>query len=168
MKQETYNPSSIEFRNFDINKNNHIFTKAESSRLRESTIMYIAGNGDEERPDFIQHPIYMISENIQGIIDAYEDELIFKDVVLIHKESNKQFMYYSIIMDELDVKSDKTEYYPDGTEKRLILDKEKIGYHNLFLIKDSKMKNPIVSLNVVESILRRDSKGVIFEEVEVL
>ena len=44
---------------------------------------------------------------------------------------------------------------------------EKIGYHKAFLLADSKIKLPVVSLEVVESLLRRGVTGVTFQEVEV-
>ena len=70
-------------------------------------------------------------------------------------------------MEQVDGTSDKTEYYPNGTVKRLVLNRKKIGRHNLFLLEGSHRKDPVVSLALAESILRRHPTGVRFEEVEV-
>ena len=48
-----------------------------------------------------------------------------------------------------------------------MLDREKIGRHHLFLPKDSRRKDPVVSLALAESLLRRNVTGICFEEVEV-
>lgn len=167
MRQDCSLSYCATFRDFDIKHGTHIFLKADSERLNGTTTLYLSGHGDEARPDFIQHPVYMISKKLHDILDAYEDDLVFKDVVLIHKETQEQYWYHQILMDQLDVRSSDTQYYPDGTEKKLVLDKEKIGPHHLFMVGDSRMRHPVVSLAVVESLLRRAVTGVLFEEVEV-
>ena len=109
----------------------------------------------------------MFSERLQDILDAYEPGLIFKEVVLIHKENSLQYWYVHTLMEQLEAVSEWTEYYPNQTVKKLVLDREKIGRHHLFLLKDSRRKDPIVSLALAESLLRRNVTGLCFEEVEV-
>ena len=70
-------------------------------------------------------------------------------------------------MEQVDAVSDRTQRYPNGTIKKLVLDGGKVGRHNLFLLKGSQRDDPIVSLALAESILRRKPMGVCFEEVEV-
>lgn len=167
MYQDTSLPYCIPLRDFSITQNTYYFTKEDQERLNDTTVLYLEGDGDEVRPDFIQHPVYMISEKIQRILDAYEDELIFKDVILTHKEARKQYAYYQILMDELDVQGEHTEYHPNGTMKKMVLDQEKIAHHHIFMIKDCQMRHPVVSLAVTESLLRRNTTGILFEEIEV-
>ncbi|GFI05170.1 hypothetical protein IMSAGC005_04024 [Lachnospiraceae bacterium] len=50
----------------------------------------------------------------------------------------------------------------------MILGKEKIGDHKAFLLADSRIRLPVVSLEVVESLLRRRVMGVQFKEIEVI
>ena len=117
--------------------------------------------------DFLQHPVTMFSRRFRNILDAYEPGLFFQEVVLIHKESSRQYRYVHTLMDQLDAVGSQTEYYPNGTVKRLVLDSGKIGQHNLFLLKGNQRKDPIVSLPLAESLLRRRPMGIHFEEVEV-
>lgn len=63
--------------------------------------------------------------------------------------------------------SDKTEFYSNGSVKRLILDSKKIGEHKIFAMDSRKFRNPFVSLEVVESLLRREMTGILFKEMEV-
>ena len=88
-------------------------------------------------------------------------------MVLIHKENALQYQYVHTLMEQVDAVSDKTEYYPNGTVKQLVLDHSKIGRHNLFLLEGNHRKDPIVSLALAESLLRRQPIGIYFEEVEV-
>ena len=109
----------------------------------------------------------MVSVMLRHVLDMYEDGLIFKKVSLIHKEIGQELLYYQVLMDEIEALSEKVERYPDQTEKRILLDTDKIGEHKAFLLADSWMKDPIVHIDVVESILRRGSTGIVFQEVEV-
>ena len=44
---------------------------------------------------------------------------------------------------------------------------KKIGEHKVFMLNDKRFTNPYVSLEVVESLLRRGVVGIIWKEVEV-
>ena len=158
-------PGSIQYRDFDINGSRHVFSKEDSSQLDSVVALYLAGDGNEARWDFLQHPVTMFSRRFRNILDAYEPGLFFQEVVLIHKESSRQYRYVHTLMDQLDAVGSQTEYYPNGTVKRLVLDSGKIGQHNLFLLKGNQRKDPIVSLPLAESLLRRRPMGIHFEEV---
>lgn len=160
-------PCPIRYRDFDIIGGRHLFAKEESGRLNDTVILYLVGNGQEARWDFLQRPVTMFSEQYKEILDAYEPGLIFKSVTLIHKENGLQFRYVHTLMDQVDAIGNRTEYYPNGTIKKLVLDSGKAGRHHMFLLKGCQRTDPIVSLALAESILRRKPIGVCFEEVEV-
>lgn len=165
--QDTGLPHSIQYRDFDIKGGRHLFLKADQERLNEMTVLYLDGKGEEARPDFIQRPVTMFSERLQDILEAYEPELIFKDVLLIHKEKELQYRYVHTLMDQLEAISQNSEFYPNGMEKRLILDGRKAAGRHLFLLENSRRRDPLVSLPLAESLLRRNCIGIRLEEVEV-
>ncbi len=167
IKQDIGLPNSIRYRDFDITGRSHLFLQSDSERLNDVTVLYLSGSGKEARPDFIQRPVNMFSFRLKDLLEAYEPSLIFKDVILIHKENSIQYNYVQTLIEQLDVISEKTEYYPNQTPKRLILDSQKIAYHHLFILNGIYRKDPIVSLPLAESLLRRKITGICFEEVEV-
>lgn len=158
---------TIRYRDFDISTNRHLFSREDSGQLNGAVALYLAGDGKEARWDFLQYPVTMFSRRFKDLLDAYEPDLFFQEVVLIHKENSLQYRYVHTLMDQLDAVGSGTEYYPNGTVKRLVLDRERIGRHNLFLLKGNHRKDPIVSLPLAESLLRRKPVGICFEEVEV-
>nr|WP_302597024.1 DUF1629 domain-containing protein [uncultured Cellulosilyticum sp.] len=168
MKQDQHLSYSFKLRDFDMNGKHQVFHKEEANQLNDTSFLYVVGKGDEAYSDFIQNPVYMASEVVQGVLDMYEDELISKKVVIIHKETQREEIYYHIITDHIEALSEKALFYPDGLEKKIILDREKIGDHHVFQLKDVKGVYLIVSLAVVESLLRRQVQGILFEEVEVV
>lgn len=165
--QDAELPCGIQYRDFDINGGRHIFSRQDAKRLNDSVVLYLSGSGKEARWDFLQCPVTMFDERFRDILDAYEPGLIFQEVVMIHKENILQYQYVHALMEQVDAVADRTEYYPNGAVKRLVLDRKKIGRHNLFLLEGNHRKDPIVSLALAESLLRRQPMGMRFEEVEV-
>lgn len=160
-------PCAITYRDFDITGGRHLFTKKDAGRLNDTVALYLSGSGKEARWDFLQRPVTMFSQRFRDIIDAYEPGIVFKNVVLIHKENSLQYRYVQTLMEQVDAVGSRTEYYPNGTVKRLVLDRAKVGRHNLFLPGGIQRKDPVASLALVESLLRRKPTGMCFEEVEV-
>ncbi len=158
---------SIQYRDFDIRGGRHLFLKSDSEQLHETVVLYLSGSGMEVKPDFIQRPVTMFSTELKEMLKAYEPELIFKDVVMIHKENAIQYRYVQTLMDVLDVVSSQSEFYSNGMEKRLVLDGNKAKGHHLFLPEGILRKDPIISLPLAESLLRRKVTGICLEEVEV-
>ncbi|MGN0403376.1 MAG: hypothetical protein ACI4HQ_14125 [Acetatifactor sp.] len=167
IKQDMELSCAIQYRDFDIVGGRHIFSRQDAKQLNDSVVLYLNGSGREARWDFLQCPVTMFDERFKELLEAYEPKLFFQDVVLIHKENVLQYQYVHTLMEQVDAASDKTEYYPNGTVKRLVLDQKKIGRHNLFLLAGNHRKDPIVSLALAESLLRRQPIGICFEEVEV-
>lgn len=167
MDQDAFLPDVIGLRDFDIYGKRHIFTSENAEQINEITALYLDEKAGECAADFIKSPVYMVSEQAFDVIDMYEDDLPHKKIVMIHKEEGRQLVYYHLLLKEMEMTHSLTEYYPNGMEKRLVLDLEKIGHHKAFLLADSKIKLPVVSLEVVESLMRRGVTGVTFQEVEV-
>ena len=62
--------------------------------------------------------------------------------------------------------SEETTYNRTGNRiEQLLLDKEKIGNRVAFTVKSYKQNGFIARLDYVESILRREARGIRFEEI---
>ena len=168
IKQDPYLPCSIKLRDFDMNGGHKTFLKEEAVQLNDTTVLYAVGKQDEVYSDFIENPVYMVSEIVKVVFNMYEDDLIFKKVAILNKEARTQESYYHVLTDHIEALSDRTQFYPDGREKKIILDNYKIGFHKVFQLKGVKSEQLIINLDVVESLLRRNVQGIIFEEIEVI
>ena len=49
MKQDIQLLYGIQFRDFDITNNTYFFTKADSEKLNDTTILYLKGEDDSEK-----------------------------------------------------------------------------------------------------------------------
>lgn len=167
IEQDKVLQDQIRFRDFDINGPRHIFYKEDGDDIQESTMMYLTKDSGEAAPDFIQSPVYLVSDQVKKVFDVYEDDMVFKTVTIAHKERETIWVYHHLLLERLDAFAEETEFYTNGSIKRLVLDPEKIGDHKVFLLNDKRFPNPLISLEVAESLLRRNVMGIIFKEVEV-
>ncbi len=167
MEADNILPDSIGLRDFDMHGASRIFTYDDRDEIREVTAFYLDAAKGECEPDFIVSPAYMVSDKAKKVIELYEDEAAFRKIILIHKEEERQLVYHYLLLKKIEALDETTSYYPNGMEKHMVLSREKIGDHQAFLLADSLRKNPVVSQEVVESLLRRQVMGIQFKEVEV-
>lgn len=119
MEQDNALMDVIGLRNFDIYGKRHIFTWKDAAKINDVTPLYLDETKGECAPDFIKSPVYMVSEKAKKVIDMYEDELVFKKIVLIHKEEGRELIYFHLLLKEIEAVDDAAEYYPNGMEKRV-------------------------------------------------
>ena len=167
MEQDKTLPDMIRFHDFDICGPRHIFYKEDAQDIDESTMMYLTKDSGEAAPDFIQSPVFLVSDKVKKVLDLYEDDMVFKTVTVADKERETIRVYHHLLLEQLEVFSDRTEFYSNGSVRRLVLDPKKIGEHKVFLLNDKRFPNPFISLEVVESLLRRNVMGIVFKETEV-
>ena len=167
ISQDISLPCCIAYRDFNIRGGRHLFLKQDADRINDMVFLYLTDSGREAKPDFIQRPVTMFSDRLKEVLEAYEPELLFKNVMLIHKENRLQYHYVHVLMEPIDVLSEKTVCYPNGVEQRVVIDGNKAKDHHIFLPAGIHREDPVISLSVAESILRRRVTGICFEEVEV-
>lgn len=167
LEEDNTLPDVIGLRDFELYGARQIFTVDDREDINEVTALYLDVTKGECAPDFIKSPVYMVSDVVKKVIELYEDEVAFKKIILIHKEEERQLVYHHLLLKEVGALHEKTVYYPNGMEKHMVLDQEKIGDKKAFLLADSLRKSPVVRQDVAESLLRRHVIGIRFQEVEV-
>ncbi|EKQ53193.1 MULTISPECIES: DUF1629 domain-containing protein [unclassified Clostridium] len=125
---------------------------------------------DEETEflDILDRNLFLISEKMKKIIEKYDPGILFKTVPLIDLKHKKQGNYYMPIFEDIECLSEKAELNLNKTVvKKIILDKEKIKGKKIFRIKESSKALIVVRLDVAESLLRREFKGICLQKLEV-
>lgn len=141
------------------------FTKEDAEKLAESTMLYTIEDENSVYPDILEAPLYMVSETISHVVTMYDPTVITKRVSLVNRERKSLQKYQLLLLDQIDCLHETSEFYPDKTVKRLILDKEKVKGQEIFQIAGVDRMDVIVSLNIAESVLRRNVFGVQFQEI---
>ncbi|MBU3215194.1 hypothetical protein [Clostridium estertheticum] len=167
LKQDRNLENAIKLVDFN-NSQKMMLLKDNENDFKDITNMPVSGKEFSVYPEFLQAPVLLVSDELHEIFKWYENTIIYKTVVFTNMQLKTQKIYKLVLSDLLDVLSDKTTYLKNGDIDKIVLDSNKIGVYNIFSIKAGLGDYFIVSLDVVESILKRASTGIKFEEVEVI
>ena len=145
-----------------------ILKKEDEGKYINGMILHVNGKNDDIFPDLFEAPVLMISERMYEVFKWYENTIIYKTCMMINSKEDKRENYRVCILDKVEALSDKTKYLKNGWVDKIVLDEKKIGDRNIFWIKAGIDYYLIVSLDVIESMLKRDILfGIEIREVEV-
>jgi len=168
LKQDRNLENAIEIESFN-NSQKMTLLKEDEEKYKDSTNVPVKGNENSVYPDLIQAPVLLVSDELHKIFKLYENTIVYKIAVFSDLKMQKQKVYRLVLPELLDALSDKAIYFKNGWIDKIVLDSDKIGDYNIFQIKAGVDHYFIVSLDVVESMLKRGLfVGIKFEEVEVV
>lgn len=142
-----------------------LLTKEKAEKLPHTSIVFIPPVGDEKYPDLITRQACLISDGIKELFRKYDKTIVFRAVQLIDKDTGKQLLYWIMGLDEVVCLSDRAQFYPNKTIKKLVLNEDKIQNKAIFMLGGILEKYIVVRLDVAESLLRRPFYGVEFQPI---
>lgn len=132
---------------------------------------YYEYRNDVCSPDLLTHPTFMVSDLVKNAIEIYHDNLEWKQLYVMPTDEryiNKGVqLFYIPRLEGIDCLVNDVVILPNGAVKDIILDNKKLKNNDIFYIEGIVENIVIVSLRLVESILRRNPLGISFERVEV-
>ncbi|MCB2306829.1 hypothetical protein LGL08_12345 [Clostridium estertheticum] len=136
--------------------------------IEDMIIFNVNADDNCEFLDVLDSQLFLISDEIKKIIEKYDRDILFISLPLIDGLHDRQENYSLPIFEEIEALSDKSELSLDKRIiKNIILSKEKIKGKKIFRIKESTKPLIVVRLDVAESLLRRDFKGIKLERLQV-
>lgn len=145
-------------------------SKKEFEQLPEGIVTFYKYHSGIEMTDILMSPTMLVSPQLKKVLQMYNKEIEAKSVKVfpVQKEINLSPEYWVLHIPELDcLNREAVKINPNGTVQELILNRNDIGEADVFKVKGTLENFVIVSLAVVESILRRKMYGVGFREVKV-
>jgi hypothetical protein len=137
-------------------------------KIDDILIFNVKCNENTEFLDILDRNLFLISEEMKKIIEIYDPGILFKTIPIIDLQHKKQGNYYMPIFEEIECLSERAELNLNKTVvKKIILDKEKIKGKKIFKIKESSKTLVVVRLDVAESLLRREFKGMCLQRLEI-
>lgn len=157
---------------YGINKNRAIdirlLTKAGFDRLPLWNVVEMVFPREGFFPDLICSPFTLLSDICMETVVMYQPDTPYKVVKLWDRDNGVNATYFFAAPDELDCMSDKTRFNSVGNRVvKLVLDREKLGKRAVFKVKGFASNNIVGRMDFVESILRRDARGIRLTEIEV-
>ncbi len=119
--------------------------------------------------DILLFPCFMVSGVVRDVICLYEPSIRYRRVVLMDRRQKKSKAYYVPFLEETDCVVDKSfKFGEKGSRDPIKLDGKKINGKALVKLSYRNSKRIAVSLDLIESILRRKTVGIGAEEAVVV
>jgi hypothetical protein len=140
----------------------------DSHKLPHRELLFVEPNEGVVFPDVLHFPIFLVSKKVLGVIEIYEPNMVSKQIVLLDGKHGMSETYYMPILKSANCFHKDTEWNRDGrTFKRLVLDRSKLGKDAIFHPEKASHTIAVVRLDLAESILRRNARGIGLAPVEV-
>ena len=165
-KQNIPNAIELNLKTDSSYKRRQIVEKQYADDVNDVSIVYTKDKKISFYSDVIDIPTFLVSEKVKEVFLNYDDNIIVKCVILSGENSDTQKVYWMPLMDSIDCMSSETEFYKDGSLKKLVLDKTKIEGKKIFRVANLKEYPVIIHLDVAESLLRRFLSGIDIIKVE--
>ncbi len=150
---------------YKINKNRAIdirlLTREKFHRITMWNMMEMDFPMEGFFPDLLCSPCILVSKCVMETIIMYQPDVPYKGVKLWNRESGANATYFMPVLNEVECISDETIYNNTGNRiEKLVLDREKIKPFAVFRIKEYGRNCIVGRLAVVESMLRREARGI--------
>lgn len=110
--------------------------------------------------DIIQFPFLLLSLKVAEVIKMYRERCFCRDVILLDQISGKSELYQLPVFDETDRLTIRERQ--EGVQNETVeLDK------HIFWVRDSLKRHTVISLDLAESLLRREVTGLGLKEIEL-
>jgi len=134
----------------------------ENKRIEVKTKKSLSG---QYLPIYIGKQI-LINVDAYNVIRKYQMGQQFMYCAFLEQTTGIQRIYLWFNPFKLDCLHETTQRHPDRTIKKMVLDREKIGFHKVFLPEDIFEPYLIVDLEILEKLLCAGVYPIEWEEVE--
>lgn len=139
-------------------------------KLPERHLLTVESSDKMKFSDAIFFPFLLVSQMVKNVIKMYGDAAYFREIMLLDPRLGKSQLYYLPVFEEtselqfvyktFDRGNVKIES-PENSCNIVTLDR------NIFWINGHKKRHTIISLDLAESLLRREASGVDLREVVI-
>ncbi|BCJ92610.1 hypothetical protein acsn021_01790 [Anaerocolumna cellulosilytica] len=138
-------------------------------KIPKRFLLRIQSNPDTVYTDIITHPLFLISDKIKRVLEKYEPNLNYKEVILLDQEFGRAEKYHLPTLEELECLTPASVFNTDKSIlHKIVIDINKSGDKCMFALGEVTNRYVIVRLDFVESMLRRGAKGFTLQEVETV
>lgn len=136
-----------------------------TENMQEMASLFMEGDEESIYPDFFVAPLPLVSDRLKKVLELYDKTSVYKSVVLNQTKEKKQHIYWLVRAKEIDCLDERSEFYPNGQEKKIVLNEKSIGTYQIFQPIGLQRRKLIVRQEVAESIIRRKFDGILFEPI---
>lgn len=156
----------VRFRDIESNTPVEILPE-EYDQVNGTTVLFMVGEPDSIYPAVFETPVFLVSDELKKLMEPYDETVIYRRVVLNQNKDAIMHNYWIILAEKVDCLHESSEWYPNGWDKHMVLDRQKVGTHRIFRAAGMQTPRLYVHLDVSESIMRRNFPGIQFAAVSV-
>ncbi|HEY8463668.1 MAG TPA: hypothetical protein VIM29_06575 [Bacillota bacterium] len=131
------------------------------NRIARVTTFSVVPNKEINYLDFLDGQLLLVSTPLQNLFAKYQPDLLFKQVVLIDFENGHTETYWLPILERVACIGTGSKFNRDQSVlQRIVLKEAAIPDLSLFQLEGVTAPYVIVRLDLAESIMRRNFKGI--------
>ena len=137
--------------------------------IQNRVLFFVDAGGESVLTGVLNNPFFLLSEDVYKITQKYDPLLRSRQIVLLDKDIGLSCLYYLPILPRVDCISKKS-VLNNGRNKFIgtpVLNINEIGNKHIFWLAGFNSDLPVISLDLAESILRRDTMGIGLTPVEL-
>lgn len=137
-------------------------------KIPKRMILNIKSNPGTEFVDIISMPFLLVSQKVKKVMELYEPNLQFKEMILLDRENAFAEEYFLPLLTVKDVLSEKSLFTNNHTIlEKAVLHKDKVGDTAVFFADGAPREAGIWRLDIIESLLFRGAKGFVLKEAAI-
>ena len=113
----------------------------------------------------IQSPVLMVSEKMYQVLKYYDNNVIYKIVVLMDRQQKCQNVYRLVLPMQQDVLDERTTYDHNGLLDQIVISPRADKRQRIFYVSEGITHHLIVTQDVLESMLTLNSIGICYKEL---
>ncbi|WP_058831489.1 hypothetical protein [Paenibacillus polymyxa] len=116
-------------------------------------------------PDILMGSRMMVSDAVHELLQVYVPGLFSRMALLRDIERSQQKLYWMIQPPLVDCLGEQSQFRPGGTLMKLVVDRKRTEGKSLLQVQGLRETCTLVNLALAESLLRRGTSGITFQEV---
>lgn len=137
-------------------------------KLPERELFFIESSENTIFTDIILFPFLLISPVVLNVIQMYREVCFCREIILLDQQSGTSKVYYLPVLDETRSIRLAGRPYKNGVCMPEAIPPGSMAVHvdrNLFWVRDTKKRHIVISMDMAESLIRRNVVGLGLKEV---
>lgn len=135
-------------------------------QIARHLLFSVEGNMQMVFTDVLTLPCFMVSETVRNVIRKYDPFVYFVRIILLDKEHRQSMAYYIPYLDTLQYTLKKN--IDKKGKPYFEVDKKNVEEKVIMEITDGYHSHVIMRMDLVESILRRQTIGIGLQEIQLV
>lgn len=144
-------------------------SKKDFDKAPPMIVSYFSNSQELEKPDILYSPAFLVSDRFKKLLKVFNPKMSFKGIRCYphEMEDSEALLYWWTYIPKVKCLGEETEKDPTGLIKHLVVEEGKLQGKSILVVDGTVENIVLVSLELAESMLRRNFWGMNFIPVEI-